>query len=126
MIDHSQGSFSDYKEKDIWKRAFNGALRVIETTKKFPRSMSNDIIARQMIRSATSIGANLSEASAAISRKEFHSFVNIARREAIETDYWLRICYQANIVDKPLIESMGKEYQEIVKILSSIAKQSIQ
>lgn len=58
--------------------------------------MSNDVILRQLIRSATSIGANLEEATGAHSRNDFIYGMNIAKKESRESNYWLRLLMQTN------------------------------
>ena len=114
------------QKKDIWNRSFIAALQIIRLTKEFPQTQEAKIIVRQIIRSATSVGANISEASAGLSKKEFTSFMNIARREAIETDYWLRLSYELSLANREKIVVIGRAYQEIIKIVSTIVKNSLQ
>lgn len=110
--------------KDIWHRAIKAALATIKFTKNFPKSTEGFVISKQLIRSATSVGANISEASVAYSKKEFANCMNIARREAVETDYWLRLAICAELGDRNLAIQLGKEYNEIIKILTTIVKKS--
>ncbi len=110
----------DYKKKDIWQRCFKAAVRVIKLARKIPYSIEAKEISKQIIRSAMSVVANLTEASSGYSYKDFKSSLNISRKEACETDCWLRMLYSLNLGNKEEVIDLGKEYQEIIKILSSI------
>jgi len=81
------------------------------------------IISRQLLRSATGIGANVEEALAAQSRKDFVSKMNIALKEARETRYWLKLIRDSHYFDIDL-SSYLEQIEEIIKILSSIVKSS--
>lgn len=81
-------------------------------------------LSKQLVRSGTSIGANVKEASAALSRKEFISKMSIASKEARETNYWLRLSIDSHIYKDQNIDKMIKDSEEIIKILTSIVKTS--
>jgi four helix bundle protein len=81
------------------------------------------VISRQLLRSATSIGANVEEATAAQSRKDFISKMAIASKEARETRYWLKLLDESHFVDMELNQMIDK-VEEINKILTSIVKSS--
>jgi four helix bundle protein len=81
------------------------------------------VISRQLLRSATSIGANVEEATAAQSRKDFISKMAIASSEARETRYWLKLLDESHFVDIELNQMIDK-VEEIIKILTSIVKSS--
>ena len=111
------------KPKDINKRTFDFAIRVINLCKTLPKNEINRILINQIIRSATSIGANLEEASGARTRAEFINCNNIARREARETDYWLRLILEVN--DQRIRDRMKElivESNEIISILTVSVK----
>lgn len=110
----------DYKKKDIWQRCFKAAVRIIKLVRKIPYSIEGKEISKQVIRSAMSVVANLTEASSGYSYKDFKSSLNIARKEACETDCWLRMLYSVDLGNKEEIVYLGREYQEIIKILSAI------
>ena len=108
----------EYKEQLI-KRAFNYARKIIALADKFPNKRSAWIITDQLIRAATSIGANIIEAQAASSRKDFINFLNHALKSGNETNFWLAL---ARDLDRKLIleiEDLMKETDELVKILGS-------
>lgn len=105
-------------EKEIYKRSCNFAIEVIKSLKKIEFDLTLKIIINQLIRSITSIGANIAEGSAAVSRKEFINYLGIARKSAVETVHWLKILYQ--LTNRKEIENFINEGQQIVNILSKI------
>lgn len=105
-------------EKEIYKRACNFAIEVIKFSKKLNLDSTLKIILNQLIRCITSIGANIAEGSAAVSRKEFINYIGIARKSSVETVHWLKILNQ--LINKKEIENFINEGQQIVNILSKI------
>ncbi len=104
-------------------RAFNLARGVIKLTDEFPNKKSAWVIADQLLRSATSIGANIIEAQAASSRKDFINFLNYALKSGNETKFWLALSKDLDNKLISEIEKHLKETDEITKILgSSISK----
>lgn len=83
------------------------------------------VLSKQLLRSATSIGANVEEAIAGQTKKDFLSKMNISLKESRETNYWLRLLKESKLVDVNL-ESSLKENEEIIKILSAIVKSTKQ
>jgi four helix bundle protein len=113
------------KADDIQKRTFDFACRVIRLYKHMMKQdRSNEMLCRQVVRSATSIGANLEEADAAQSRADFISKCNIALKEARESNYWLRLFKSSEMVSEMKITDLLKESHEIVLILTAIVKKS--
>ena len=111
------GRFGD---GDILERSFTFTVKVLEFIKSLPKGQSYFLVSNQLGRSGTSVGANLEEANAAISKKEFVKFVNIAKREAKESNYWLRLIVAANLADMTSIKDLVSESEEITKVLFSI------
>ncbi|MCG3131972.1 MAG: hypothetical protein FLDDKLPJ_02782 [Phycisphaerae bacterium] len=108
--------------RDITERTLMFALRVIKVARAIPKTNEGSIFARQVLRSGTSIGANVEEAQAASSKKEFVRRINIARAEARETLYWLRLIGKAGIVPMVRLREILKEADEIVRVLTAIEK----
>ena len=79
-------------------------------------------ICNQILKSGTSIGANVREAEHAESRDDFKHKLKISLKEANETDYWLKILYNSNYIDKTAYESLNNDCQEIISLLISIIK----
>jgi four helix bundle protein len=113
------------KADDIQKRTVDFACRIIRLYKyMIKQDRTNEILCRQLLRSATSIGANLHEADAAQSRADFISKCNIALKEACETNYWLRLFRSAELVSETKIKDSIQESHEIMLILTAIVKKS--
>lgn len=104
---------------DLKQRCYRFGLTVIALADTFPNKRSAWIIADQLIRSATSIGANLFEARAASSRLEFKKFNEIALKSANETKYWLCMLKDAGLADAATIDSRLNEVEEISNMLAS-------
>ena len=107
------------KPFDIQERTFEFAVRVLEVTSRLPQGPEGDIVRSQLAGAGTSVGANTEEANGAISRKERRKYLGIARREARESRYWLRIIRRRwqRILN---VEGDVKEATEIKYILSAM------
>ena len=86
------------------------------------RKQNEFILSKQVVRSGTSIGANVEEAIAAQSRKDFISKMSISSKEARETNYWLRLLRDSKLCGDLALSDLLKESEEIIKILTSIVK----
>lgn len=105
--------------KELIRRAFNFARKIIGLTDKFPNRRSAWVVADQLLRAATSIGANIIEAQAASSRRDFVNFLNHALKSGNETKFWLAL---AKDLDPKLINEINQllqEVDELVKILGA-------
>jgi len=114
------------REKDIQRRTFLFAVRVLKMVRVLPRDIAGQIVARQLGRSGTSIGANVEEAQGAQSRAEFARRMNIALSEARETHYWLRLTGEAGLAPAARLTSIIRETDELVCILTTILKRTRQ
>jgi four helix bundle protein len=118
----------DDDKKDIVKRSYKFALRIIQIANKLPNSSLTYPIRDQLIRAGTSVGSNAEEASAGFSRSDFIFKMSVASKEAREANYWLRLIRDSNIAKtKELEEEISNaiaESNELKKILTSIVKTS--
>jgi four helix bundle protein len=89
------------QKHDIYDRVLNFVVKIIGFAEKLSKSFSGRIIAKQMIRSASSIGANMQEADGAVSKRDFANKMGIARKEAQETRYWLELLVKAKLINNP-------------------------
>ncbi len=109
---------------DIRERAKKFAIRIVKLIKKFPRDIAGQELGRQLIRSGTSVGANLEEADAASSRKDFNYKISISCKEAKETKYWLEVIIDSEMLNHQdnvkEAKSLKTEANELSKILYSI------
>jgi four helix bundle protein len=108
----------------IQERAFALALRVLRVVRALPRDTASQIIGRQIARSGTSVGANVEEAQGAHSKAEFARRMNIARSEALETRYWLRLIVEGGMLPKRRLEPLVQEADEVVRTLVAIVKKA--
>jgi four helix bundle protein len=95
------------------------ALEVIALVGTLPRTLVAEIIARQIVRSATSTGANYRAACRARSRAEFVAKIGVAEEEADETLYWLELLLEAHLLEGGAAQRLVKEAGELVAILSA-------
>ena len=98
------------------------AIRIVKLSKFLNDSKKEFILSKQIIRSGTSIGANIKEAIRGQSKADFYAKMNIALKEASETEYWLEILNETDYIDNNLFESLYSDCQELIKILISITK----
>lgn len=112
------------KNRIIQERTYNFALGIIKFVKNLPRDIASICLAKQIIRSGTSVGANTEEAQGASSRKDFINKINIAKKEARETRYWLKLINDAQIAKKEHCLILLSEIDEIINILTAIVKTS--
>jgi four helix bundle protein len=109
------------KENVIAEKSFRFALLIIELCRKL-RELREYELSRQLFKSGTSIGANVEEAQAGQSRADFLSKMSIAAKEARESRYWLRLINDDPVLSEVKAQSHLAECEEIVRILTSIAK----
>ncbi|MCP3932551.1 MAG: four helix bundle protein [Bacteroidetes bacterium] len=105
----------------IRKKTYDFALEIIKLYKRMVKQ-NEYILSKQLIRAGTSIGANVEEAIAAQSRKDFISKMSISSKEAREANYWLRLLRDSRICGNLNLASLINESEEIKKILASIVK----
>ena len=100
-------------------RAYKFSLAVIKFISTLPNSRIYWVITDQLLRSATSIGANLIEAKAASSKRDFIRFYEIALKSANESKYWLYVLKDSSLVEKDKIEPLIEEVNQISNMLGS-------
>jgi four helix bundle protein len=110
------------KENLIKRKSFEFAVLSIRTYKKLIEQ-KEFVVSKQFVRSATSIGANVQEADAGISKKDFIAKMSIASKEARETLYWIQLLKETELVNFNFDE-LKQKCEEIVRILTSIVKTS--
>lgn len=118
--DESWMTDKESKPQDIGDRSFQFVLLVLRFLKQVPQNKINDVLTKQLIRSVTSIGANIEEARGGHTKNDFAHSMNIAKKEALETRYWIKLIQETNkeVQTKNILE----ENNQIIKILMSIVK----
>lgn len=119
MSETGQKIITNSKPYDIRERTFLFSVEVIKWVRRLPRDLGTQVAARQLVRSATSIGANVEEADGAETTKDRLYKWAIARKEGRETRYWVRVVCAANpqILDGMPLDN---KCSELVKILSAL------
>ena len=106
----------------ILERSFIFGVAVIRMVQRLPPSTASQVLGRQLLRSATSIAANIEEAQAAVSRADFSNKMGAALKEARETHLWLRFIRAADLTTPRSIEPLIDEADQTRRILGSISK----
>ena len=108
----------------IAEKSKSFAVRVIKLNKHLLSEKNEYVLSKQVLRSGTSIGANVRESVYAQSRSDFISKLSIALKEAAETEYWLELLCETDYISDEEFTSIYKDCAEIRKILASIVKSS--
>lgn len=98
------------------------ALRIMRLFEYLNDNYRLSPVANQVLKSGTSIGANVKEAVRAQSKPDFYSKLNIALKEASETEYWLELLHESGYITEEQFKSIYEDCQEAIKILVSITK----
>ncbi|MDI6733244.1 MAG: four helix bundle protein [Planctomycetota bacterium] len=109
------------KDNIIRDKSYGFALKIVLLYKEL-LERHEFILSKQLVRSATSIGANVEEAIAGQSRKDFISKMSVASKEARETHYWIRLLRDGQFVQQNQADNLIKDIEEIIKILTAIVK----
>lgn len=101
-------------------KSYDFALRIIKLYQHLSSSKREYVLSKQLLRSGTSIGANIEEAIGGSSRADFLNKITISYKEARETSYWLRLLHDTNYLTSTQFESIHKDAEELLRILGSI------
>ena len=117
---------NNFQEKDniIRSKSFDFSVRIVKLYKVLYYERNEKVISKQLIRSATSVGANIEEAIAAFSKKEFIFKLQISYKEAFESRYWLKLLFKTEYIKQSEFESLLFDVEEIIKIMTVILKSS--
>ncbi len=110
------------KENIVFVKSKQFAVRIINLYKYLCDENKEYVLSKQILRSGTSIGANIAESECANSRKDFLFKLYIALKESAETMYWLDLLYETEFIDDKMYRSMHDDCEEIKKILQASTK----
>jgi four helix bundle protein len=109
------------KQKNIiQEKSFAFAVRIVNLYKYLCEEKKEFVMSKQILRSGTSIGANIEESIGGQSDKDFFTKITIAYKEARETMYWLKLLHATNYLNKEQSDSLLKDAEEICKIIGKI------
>lgn len=110
------------KENPARDKSYDFALRIIKLYKYLIYEKKEFVLSKQVLKSGTSIGANVEEAIGGQSRRDFLAKISIAYKETRETHYWLRLLRDSNFLETDVAHSLLGNCEELLKILGSIQK----
>ena len=108
----------------VSEKSKNFAIRIVKLYQYLGSEKSEFVLSKQLLRSGTSIGANIREALQGQSKKDFTAKMSIALKEATETEYWLELLSKTDYLNEEQYESIGSDCSEIAKLLTAIVKTS--
>ena len=110
------------KSGAIYEKSMAFAVRVVNLYKYLTNEQEERVLSKQLLRSGTSIGANVREGTYGQSRADFLSKMSIALKEASETEYWLELLMKTEYLTIEQYESIKRDCEEVAKLLTSIVK----
>ncbi len=109
-------------ENVIMQKSLDFAVRIANLYRHVTEQRQEYVLSKQLLKSGTSIGANVREAEGAQTRKDFSAKMHIALKEAYETEYWLELLYRAGYLTETEYRSIFEDGRELTSILASIVK----
>ena len=110
------------KENPVLEKSYVFALRIVKLQRYLVGEKKDFVLSKQLLRSGTSVGANIEEAIGAQSPKDFIAKMSIAYKETRESHYWLRLLRDSDILDQAQSESILQDCDELLKLSGSILK----
>lgn len=114
------------EENIVAAKSYAFAVRCVNLYKYLCNDKSDYTIGKQLLRSGTSIGANVKEATRGVSKADFTAKMSISLKEASETEFWIELLRDTDYITEEQADSMLKDCQELLKLLMSIVKTSKQ
>ena len=111
------------KENLVQEKSYSFALKIIDLYRKLSKQ-KEFVISNQILKSGTSIGANVEEATAGLSKRDFIAKMAISSKEARETNYWLRLLRDSKLCPSVDLSELLDESEQLVKMLTAIIKTS--
>ena len=104
------------------EKSFEFAVRIVNVYKYLTGEHKEYILSKQLLRSGTSIGANVAEAQRGQSKADFVAKMSVALKEANETGYWLKLLYRTDYLNEKQYSSLSADNQELISILTAVCK----
>ena len=108
----------------IVEKSFDFAVRIVNLHKYLTREHKEFVLSKQLLRSGTSIGANVSEAQRGQSKSDFTAKMSIALKEASESEYWIKLLYRTEYLSNEQYDSLNADVQELIGLLMAICRTS--
>lgn len=110
------------KENVVKNKSFQFAVRIVKLYQFLVKDKNEYILSKQLLRSGTSIGANIEEADSGQTKKDFIAKLSISLKEAKETHYWLRLLVECDYLEQKMYQSFVDDCEELIMLLTSIIK----
>ena len=110
------------KENIIQVKSYTFSMKIVKLYKKLVDEKREYVLSKQLLRSGTSIGANIEEAIGGQSEKDFYAKLTISYKEARETKYWLRLLKDSDYLEQETAIDLLNDVEEILRIIGSIQK----
>ena len=110
------------KENIIQTKSYEFALKIVKLHRVLVENKKEFVLSKQLLRSGTSIGANIEEAIGGQSEKDFYAKLTISYKEARETKYWIRLLRDSEYLDKEIANDFLNDLEELLRIIGSIQK----
>lgn len=110
------------KDSIVFGKSKKFAIQIVNLYKTLCDEKHEYVLSKQVLKSGTSIGANISEAQCAQSKADFYAKMYIAYKESSETKYWLELLHETNYISQEQFEELNSDNQEILRILAKITK----
>lgn len=112
-------NYKTKKKSIVAEKSYDFALQIISLYKNLKKDSEYEL-SKQILRSGTSIGANVNEAISSVSKKDFVNKLGISLKEARETSYWLKLLKDSSYINREIFNKLHTNCEELIKILSSI------
>ena len=112
------------KDSKVYDKAYLVAIQIVNTCKGLIKERQEYVLSKQLLRSGTSIGANIAEANGAISQADFLAKMSIAYKECLETKYWLSLLKDTDYISQETFNDLYQNADEIARMLYAILKTS--
>lgn len=109
---------------NLYQKSYAFSIRIVKSYQYLSEEKREFILSKQLLRSGTSIGANIAEANGAISKADFSAKLSISYKECLETKYWLSLLKDTYFLNQNLFQSMFNDADELAKILYTILKKT--
>lgn len=110
------------KDNVVQDKSYAFAVKIVKTCSTIMKQQNEYILSKQLIRSGTSVGANIEEAIGGQSRKDFFAKLTISYKEARESHYWIRLLNDTGYLEKEKTTELLKDCDELLRIIGSIQK----
>jgi four helix bundle protein len=111
-------------DSKVYQKAYNFAIRIVNAYRHLCDEKKEFVLSKQLLRSGTSIGANIAEANGGVSKADFRAKMGIAYKECLETKYWLSLLKDTGYITDIAFDSIYKDAEEISKMLWKIVTSS--